>query len=214
MPCAAPCNRLPCNERCSKKLECGHRCPGLCGEVCPEQYCQSCSSKRDDRVDLLEFKLYKDIHLDETPIVVLSCGHFFTAESLDGLVRLREVYVTDEYDNYTACLEPTNVLPVPRCPDCKRPIRQYATQRYNRVVNEAVMDEMLKKFVVKGQTELQHLEQGIESVVRSLHTSRTDLLESSQSPGNSTLMNPLSERIRRHHLKKRYEGLELLEKRA
>lgn len=76
------------------------------------------------------------------------------------------------------------------------------------------MDEMLKKFVVKGQTELQHLEQGIESVVRSLHTSRTDLLESSQSPGNSTLMNPLSERIRRHHLKKRYEGLELLEKRA
>lgn len=35
LPCGVPCDRLPCNERCSKALACGHRCPGLCGEACP-----------------------------------------------------------------------------------------------------------------------------------------------------------------------------------
>ncbi|EKX50132.1 hypothetical protein GUITHDRAFT_57273, partial [Guillardia theta CCMP2712] len=30
--CLAPCDRLPCNERCSKTLSCGHRCPSVCGE--------------------------------------------------------------------------------------------------------------------------------------------------------------------------------------
>ncbi len=28
-------HRLPCDARCSRKLACGHRCPGLCGEECP-----------------------------------------------------------------------------------------------------------------------------------------------------------------------------------
>lgn len=56
MPCAAPCNRLPCDERCPNSLACGHRCPGLCGEPCPETYCQACGVRGDDRVDL------KDLH--------------------------------------------------------------------------------------------------------------------------------------------------------
>jgi hypothetical protein len=39
LPCGAPCDRLPCNLRCEKKLRCGHRCPGLCGEVCLQGCC-------------------------------------------------------------------------------------------------------------------------------------------------------------------------------
>lgn len=35
-PCGAPCTRIPCNERCEKMLLCGHRCPSICGEACPE----------------------------------------------------------------------------------------------------------------------------------------------------------------------------------
>src|SRR5438045_8200664 len=101
MPCAAPCARLPCNKRCSKSLSCGHQCPGVCGEICPEKYCQSCANKGDTRVDLLEMKTYKEIDLAETPIVALGCGHFLTAETLDGLMGMEEVYVTDARGDFT-----------------------------------------------------------------------------------------------------------------
>lgn len=40
--------------------------------------------KVDAQVDMLELKEYKDIDLDESPVVALACGHFFTAETLDG----------------------------------------------------------------------------------------------------------------------------------
>jgi hypothetical protein len=39
LPCGAPCDRLPCNLRCAKKLKCGHSCPGLCGETCLQGCC-------------------------------------------------------------------------------------------------------------------------------------------------------------------------------
>lgn len=168
MPCAAPCNRLPCDERCPRTLDCGHRCPGLCGEPCPEAYCQICSTKGEARVDLLEFKTYSEIDLDETPIVALSCGHFFTAESLDGLVSIGEVYTVDKTGAYNGLQEPNFVLAVPKCPDCKRPVKQYATRRYNRVVNSAVMDETSKRFLVKGRADLQELEEKIDLVEGNL----------------------------------------------
>lgn len=40
--------------------------------------------KADEQVDMIELKSYKEIDPGETPIVVLACGHFFTAETLDG----------------------------------------------------------------------------------------------------------------------------------
>jgi hypothetical protein len=42
-------------------------------------------------VDLLEMKTYKEIDLAETPIIALGCGHFLTAEILDGLMGMEEV---------------------------------------------------------------------------------------------------------------------------
>src|SRR5437870_3176866 len=29
--CGTPCYRLPCNKRCDKTLNCGHKCMGICG---------------------------------------------------------------------------------------------------------------------------------------------------------------------------------------
>ncbi|APA10158.1 hypothetical protein sscle_06g049280 [Sclerotinia sclerotiorum 1980 UF-70] len=178
MPCAGPCDKLPCNKRCSSKLSCGHQCPGLCGEPCPEDYCQICSTKQDARVDLLEMKLYGDIDLDETPIVALGCKHFFTAETLDGMVGMSEVYEQDILGNYTAIKDATATLAssIPRCPDCKCPLRQFATPRYNRVINRAVIDEMSKRFLVTGQTELRELESEINKLEQELDDTRQSLL--------------------------------------
>lgn len=92
LPCGAPCLCVPCDQRCPKLLECGHQYPSLCGEICPAvKYCQECSKNKDilsSVVDLILFQEYKDIDLNETPIIVLECGHFKTIDTLDGMVSL------------------------------------------------------------------------------------------------------------------------------
>ncbi|KAK3947200.1 hypothetical protein QBC32DRAFT_355035 [Pseudoneurospora amorphoporcata] len=180
MPCAAPCDRLPCDERCVRLLKCGHQCPSLCGEECPQDYCQACCSRKDDRVDMLEFKTYEEIDLNETPIVVLGCGHFFTAETLDGLVGMHEVYTVDKTGSYNG-LKDLSILAnaVPSCPDCKRPIRQFATKRYNRVINRAVLDETSKRFLTSGRQQLTKLEKKLDNFERTLESSREAFKRSS-----------------------------------
>lgn len=175
MPCAAPCKRLPCDQRCDRNLTCGHRCPSLCGEDCPEGYCSVCADddKRNSRVDLLELKTLAEIDLDDTPIVVLSCGHAFTAESLDGAVGMSDVYATDAAGQFTGLLGTTfgggpMAAAVPACPDCKCPVRQFATRRYNRVVNRAVMDETSRRFLVQGRTEIAALELRLRAIEEDL----------------------------------------------
>ncbi|CAG8027151.1 unnamed protein product [Penicillium salamii] len=176
MPCAAPCDRLPCNERCTKSLKCGHQCPSLCGEDCPENLCQECGDKGDARVDFLEWKTYAEVNLDETPIIVLGCGHFFTNESVDGLVGLDEVYTRDKDGNFNGIRNSSSLAnAIPSCPDCKQPIRQFVTKRYNRVINRAVMDETCKRFLTKGRSDLQEIEKGLEEAEKQLNAEEVSL---------------------------------------
>ena len=86
MPYSTPYNRLPCNLRCTKKFPYRYQCPSVYGEEYPELYYQVYIGKKDARVDLLEMKLYREIDLDETPIIILGYGHFFTAETLDSYI--------------------------------------------------------------------------------------------------------------------------------
>lgn len=175
MPCSAPCNRLPCDKRCTQQLPCGHQCPGLCGENCPEAYCQACGKKTDAQVDMLEFKTYGEIDLDETPVIFLNCGHFFTAETLDGNVSIHDVYaVNSRTGEFSGLKDMSGQLAktIPYCPSCRTPIRQYATQRYNRLINRAVVDELTKRFIVTGQTELQGLEERLQMLEADMETSR------------------------------------------
>ena len=131
---------------------------------------------------MLEFKTYSEINLDESPIVVLGCGHFFTAETLDGMVGMRDVYLQDLYGNFTGLKEPSELATaIPRCPDCNALIRQFVTQRYNRVINRAINDEMTKRFLVSGKDGLQQLEQEIEKLEEDFEGSREELLKVSSS---------------------------------
>jgi hypothetical protein len=46
-------------------------------------------------------KTYREIDLNEIPIVVLRYGYFFTAETLDSHIGIIEVYIDDGYREFT-----------------------------------------------------------------------------------------------------------------
>ncbi|KAF4952284.1 hypothetical protein FSARC_12690 [Fusarium sarcochroum] len=145
-----------------------------------------CGGKGEARVDLLEFRSYNEIDLDENPIVVLGCGHFFTGETLDGLVGLNEVYLKDAKDQFVGLEDVSCSLSrnIPFCPDCKQPIRQYATKRYNRLVNRAVMDETYKRLLIKEREELHQLEKKLDDVENDLATTRSSFRKTSSTPSS------------------------------
>lgn len=119
-------------------------------------------------------KTYREVDLNDTPIVVLGCGHFFTTETLDGHMGIAEVYLQDERGKFTGLQNFSAKLArsIPRCPNCQCPVRQHCTKRFNRVINRAVIDEMSKRFLVNGKDELRKLERQILELEQDLRHSR------------------------------------------
>ncbi|SCO78800.1 related to ECM32-DNA dependent ATPase/DNA helicase B [Fusarium oxysporum] len=151
-----------------------HATASLAMNDAPEYFPAECGDKGEERVDLLELLSYAEIDLDESPVVVLSCGHFFTGETLDGSVSLDEVYARDGEGKFNGLKDISESLSskVPFCPDCKRPIRQFATKRYNRLINRAVMDQICKRFMITGRGQLDHLEQQLQILEDKLDSTR------------------------------------------
>lgn len=124
-------------------------------------------------------KSYGEIDINETLIVVLGCGHFFTAESLNGLIGMSEVYEVNEYGEFIGLKDVSAAFAraIPCCLDCKCPVRQFATQRYNRVINRAVNDEMSKRFLTTGRHELRELERQIVKVEEYFDATREGIMQ-------------------------------------
>ncbi|KAF5861160.1 hypothetical protein ETB97_000534 [Aspergillus alliaceus] len=95
-------------------------------------------------------------------------------ESVDGLVGLDEVYTRDKDGKFDGLRDVSSSLAnvIPSCPDCKQPIRQFVTKRYNRVINRAVMDETWKRFLIKGRTELESLESRLNDIEDKFNSKR------------------------------------------
>ena len=151
MPCAVPCDILPCSRRCEKVLRCGHRCPSLCGEKCPEvKFCQSCGKEdiRNMMVDYVELSTYRDCNLDEEPCIFPDCGHIMTVASMDGQMSIPDHYQLGT-DGSIVGLRRDGSKPLTEtikgCPQCRGSLRNIV--RYNRVVKRALLDESTKKFM-------------------------------------------------------------------
>lgn len=163
MPCAAPCDRVPCSRRCSLALPCGHQCPSLCGEACPDaRYCQQCGPEeiRSMEVDYITMSEYKDIDLDEDPCVFPDCGHFLTVASMDGQMSMGDHYDLDENGTPIAIKAPLRPfvmdgVKVSSCAKCRRSLRDVA--RYGRIRGREVLDETTKKFLQASNNKYKEL---------------------------------------------------------
>ena len=133
MPCAVPCDILPCSLRCTKKLSCSHQCPTVCGEVCPDvRYCQVCCSEsvKEQMADYIMQSSYAEIDLDESPVIIPSCSHIMSVESMDGHMRLSDFFDVIDVEGGNERVMSLKPNPAPfstddlkSCPICRSPMR-------------------------------------------------------------------------------------------
>jgi len=104
------------------------------------------------------FDAYRDIDLDDDPIIVPTCGHFLTISSMDGHVQLREHYEV-ENDVFVAPKDPEFILDSKqtqmRCPECRMSLRNL--DRYGRVARRGLLIESTLKFITSSNREYQPL---------------------------------------------------------
>lgn len=156
LPCAVPCDLLPCSKRCSVILRCGHQCPSVCGEICPGvQHCQKCAIKsvKDMMVDYIMGSFYAGLDLDDSACIIPSCGHILTLESMDGHMDMSKYYAMSsetKVENPITALKtssiPFSTSELKNCPICRNPLRNI--NRYGRIVRRVWIDEAIKKFIV------------------------------------------------------------------
>ncbi|RGB25652.1 hypothetical protein C1646_771434 [Rhizophagus diaphanus] len=155
LSCGAPCYRLPCNERCDKKLKCGHRCAGICGETCPsEDFCVNCASEKvkDQVPDVIMSTKFSEIDWNEERMIVLSCGHVYTMETMDMLVKMEEYYEGSTGGGWTSIKAlPTSSKNIIKCPTCRAPVKNI--RRYGRIINKYTLDVQNIKFLKKYSDE-------------------------------------------------------------
>jgi hypothetical protein len=135
--------------------------------------------RSDESPDVILDTPYRDIDLNDTPIVVLGCGHFWTIETLDMHVGLQDVYERDpQTGRFVSLIDNLELqAKVPKCPGgCDMPIRQFVTQRYNRLINRAVIAEQSRRFIATGMQELQELESNTDELRDELDGSRKALM--------------------------------------
>lgn len=170
--CATPCRRLPCDNRCQKLIECGHQCPGLCGEKClDKKFCVECVRQNADHtkntsdqvVDMILFSKLNEISYEDLPLIQLDCDHVFTMETLDGILDIGSYYTTNEHGTRTLAipisdLQEKEVGPFaisneghPKCPTCKRHISN--VHRYKRATSLFSLTTLQRKWILtSGQT--------------------------------------------------------------
>nr|CEG05411.1 unnamed protein product [Fusarium clavum] len=148
-----PVSRARNDAKCEMKLDCGHQCPSLCGEICPtSKFCQVCATNEVKAVcvDFLEMKEYKEIDLDQEPCIFPDCGHFLTVSSMDGQMDMGAHYKLDTDGIPELILRSSEPFAmeskdVKNCATCRGPLRNIS--RYGRIVRRAMLDEATKKFI-------------------------------------------------------------------
>ncbi|KAI1469405.1 P-loop containing nucleoside triphosphate hydrolase protein [Daldinia caldariorum] len=187
MPCSAPCNWIPCSKRCEQQLPCGHQCPSVCGETCPDvKYCQICASEeiKTAVVDIYpaaELREYRKVDLAIEPCLFLDCGHVFAISGMDIFMGMAQYPdntsrdLIDIHDSVGPLAGTTR-----SCPQCRGSLRSIS--RYGTVVRQMILAESTKKLVIWSHTKALELErQLIDEQEKLARFERSDRLQESVS---------------------------------
>ncbi|KAK5808427.1 hypothetical protein F5H01DRAFT_352070 [Linnemannia elongata] len=169
MPCGAPCDRLPCNLRCDKNLSCGHRCPSLCCELCPNvKYCVECKDPQamNMLVDFVEGKTLGEVDVDKDPLLVPTCGHAFTMTNFDGMMEMSKYY-EERFDRDAETSIFVDKLSLPGeqvsqicCSMCRKPILEFL--RYGRRVKYSQLSMRNKKHIQAQAADIQQAQDDLK----------------------------------------------------
>jgi hypothetical protein len=111
-------------------------------------------------VDFVNMASFEDHDVDEDPIIVLPCGHFYATSTLDGHLGMNEVYErgSSESNEYVSVkgLKDANINEKPKsCPDCRSVIR--SIYRYGRVLRMSGLRALERKHLMSIDQSLGHL---------------------------------------------------------
>ena len=122
-------------------------------------------------VDYIMQTSYVDTDLNENPVIVPSCGHLLTVESMDGHMQMASFFELSSTDplhieGLKSNPKPFEAADLKGCPLCRMPLRNI--NRYGRIVRRAFIDEATKKFIVWANSTFVPLAQRLADIEGNL----------------------------------------------
>ncbi|GFS40184.1 NFX1-type zinc finger-containing protein 1 [Nephila pilipes] len=127
MLCGEPCDRTACDEPCTKLLNCGHQCIGLCNDPCPVQ-CRECNE------EVKEIFFGSEDDAGARFVCLEDCKHIFELEG-----------ITQWMNNENRSNEE---IQMKVCPRCKRAVRK--SQRFGNIVKSCLVSIEKVKAITYG----------------------------------------------------------------
>lgn len=149
-PCGNPCDRPPCGHPCPKRLTCGHKCIGLCGELCPTQ-CRVC-----DKEEVTDILFGEEEEPDALFVLLPDCHHIIEVGGLDTWMETGN----NEENPQEVALK--------TCPKCKTPIKRclrYGThiKRYLQDVERIKQKQLQELQTIDLKTEFTMVKRAVVS---------------------------------------------------
>lgn len=161
--CTEPNKGLKCDKPCHEQLSCGHRCIGICGDICP-QVCRICSTDADG--------LTTNGDKEAMFIELVDCGHVFEVGRIDSLIAEARID-SDEYE-----------INQKKCPECGTLILH--SRRYQEIVSD--FNDMKRQIILSNivsKTELKKLKDELKHLRFTGMSKTAETIENCLSKSNS-----------------------------
>ena len=164
--CCLPTTVLPVLKSCTMKLKCGHLCPSLDDEICPDaSLCPEC---------------LKQDFLSEYIVYLPDCGHMVDVRILDRM-NIQGFYRTNKSGNITGFAKRAiDILQAPKCTVCNQPCP--GVRRYEQIGKFVHFLPTVHYFVVYCFSELGRVSDEARACEKKLKAS-FDIFVSDLRPG-------------------------------
>ncbi len=104
---------------------------------------------------------FSEVDWDEERMIVLSCGHVYTMETMDMHMEMKDYYEGSVEEGWKSIkiLSSASSADTKTCPACRTPIKN--VRRYGRIINKCILDTQNKKFLTKYDHQLKEITQQI-----------------------------------------------------